>query len=136
MTEPRYPTLADWRALALEAIDASNEDTYVESLRCELGAVRTALLAAEDQHPPTVHVHRTHRWVPTTVFAVNSQVLSAEYAWNLREANGRIIATAGESFVDKAHAVAMARRIAGGLGGRVIDDDTGEDITGPTTEVE
>lgn len=64
-----------------------------------------------DDHPPRAHVWRDD---------------AGGWRFHLREANGRIIATSGESFTEKHHAMEMAERIVGPMGGVVVDDNAKE----------
>lgn len=136
------PTLADWRRLALEAIDdaiatSADDDLMTRALR----ARRDALLAAEDSHPPTFHVRPV--WIAVhepsrqrREYANKADVFdwvggwstTKQWRWGAREANGEIVIPESEPLTDRAHAIAMAKRFAAGVGGRVVDDETGEEL--------
>lgn len=150
------PTLADWRRLALDLAEALGAESAPDALLRDevvggLLAERDDLLAAEDQHPPTFHVRpvwgfrRNGRWrwhyqsqAAQTAHALARGIsyrpdadigpITKQWRWGAREANGEIVIPESEPLTDRAHAIAMAKRFAAGVGGRVVDDETGEEL--------
>lgn len=67
----------------------------------------------------TIHIDDDQPLDPVTatieVYRTRAVRRSQRWAWRMRATNGQIVATSGEGYTDRGHAVSMALRIARGV---------------------